>query len=88
MLLLSALIIEKVVPIFHWNRVEDSEDINVDADTTDMDKTEQINQLTMGVIPVLIASGISGLGKCSIDHPGLSYFNASVWYLNLVYFLY
>ena len=62
-LLLSALVIEKVVPIPHLKGRQAQEIDKPEQQTPDLDKTDQRNQLTMGVLPVLIASGISGLGE-------------------------
>ena len=65
-LLFSALVIEKLVPIGDWGRKQQrtSED---EQNSTDIEKAGDMNQLTMGVIPVLMASGISGLGEFVFD---------------------
>jgi UDP-sugar transporter A1/2/3 len=80
MLLLSALVIEKVVPIVHWRGRQDIEGKG-EQKSTDLDKAAQMNQLTMGVIPVLIASGISGLGKSVVS----SFSEVSSLFFALIY---
>jgi UDP-sugar transporter A1/2/3 len=62
MLLLSALVIEKVVPIFHWKDRQSIEE-EKDQKAIDLDSIDQTSQMATGVVPVLIASVISGLGK-------------------------
>jgi hypothetical protein len=63
MLLFSALVVEKVVPVTGWWRKDEATNNSVPDDVA-KEKAKNDQLLYMGVIPVLAASSISGLGMC------------------------
>ena len=62
LLLTSALVLEKIVPLNPWKGGAKQEDIG-DSNPGDEAGIDAKKHFTMGVVPVLLASFISGLGK-------------------------
>lgn len=62
-LLLSALVIEKILPLPWTNHTSNKDENTEKTESTTSESVKKERKLAAGVIPVLIASFISGLGE-------------------------